>query len=281
MKSQALVFEDPNRKEQDTQRVFQSLFDAKFAQGSVPGAKRGGPQAAVGLIASSPVGPVLVCVSGRGIAMIRFLKQVADLEAAASTLSRNFDLTADNDAARRVDQELRRFMAGDESALRGAIDLSLVKAPFHRRVLDLLIKVGPGAILTYSSLAAWAGAPQAPRAVGAAMHDNPIPLYVPCHRVVRSDLSLGGYGGGLDVKRSLLQLEGFSFTASGRVAEDGAVWGNRSTQIFCHPGCRAIARANPANALLFRDAQRAERAGMRACSICGGKSEEREVRSET
>ncbi len=270
MKNQALVFEGPNRKEQDTGRVFQSLFDAKFAQGSVPGAKRGGPQAAVELIASSPVGPVLVCVSGRGIAMIRFLKQVADLEAATSTLSRNFDLTADDDAARRVDQELRRFMAGDESALRGAIDLSLVKAPFQRRVLDLLIKVGPGAILTYSSLAAWAGAPQASRAVGATMHDNPIPVYVPCHRVVRSDLSLGGYGGGLDVKRRLLQAEGFSFTPAGLVAQDGTVWGNRNTGIFCRPGCRALARANRANLLLFRDPQRAEQGGMRACSICGG-----------
>lgn len=271
MKNQALVFEDPNRKEQDTGRVFQSLFDAKFVQGSVPGVKRGGPQAAVGLIASSPVGPVLVCVSGRGIAMIRFLKQVADLEAATNTLSRNFDLAADDDGARRVADEIGRFMAGDETALRSRIDLSLIKAPFQRRVLELLQEVGPGAILTYASLGAWAGAPKAPRAIGGAMHDNPVPVYVPCHRVVRSDLSLGGYGGGLDVKRKLLEVEGFSFTATGRVAEGGAVWGNRDTRIFCRPRCRALARTDRTNMLLFRHEERAERAGMRACSICGGK----------
>jgi len=235
------------------------------------------PEAAVGLIPSSPVGPVLVCLSGRGIAMIQYLRSPTDQPKAVAELRRYFDLVPDQSAVARVAQELDRFMAGDEAALRSKIDLSLVSGRFQRRALQRLLEVGPGAILTYGSLAAWCGAPNAPRAVGGAMHDNPIPVYVPCHRVVRSDLSLGGYGGGLDVKRKLLSVEGFSFTPSGSLAEDGAVWGNRNSQIFCRPGWHALARANRANALLFRSADRAVQSGMRACRIC---SEEREVREE-
>jgi O-6-methylguanine DNA methyltransferase len=160
-------------------------------------------------------------------------------------------------------------MAGDEQALRSKLDLSLVARAFQRRVLERLIDVGPGAILTYSSLAKWAGAPEASRAVGGAMHDNPIPVYVPCHRVVRSDLSLGGYGGGLDIKHKLLRLEGFSFTPSGQVTQGGAVvWGNRNTRIFCRPECSAVARSSRTSAILLRDARRASEAGMRPCRIC-------------
>jgi methylated-DNA-[protein]-cysteine S-methyltransferase len=200
--------------------------------------------------------------------MIHFLRRNPDLADAIANLRRSCDPVADQDATERVKQELTCFMAGDETALRSDIDLSLVRGSFQRRVLEYLLEVGPGAILTYSSLAARAGAPDASRAVGGAMHDNPIPVYVPCHRVVRSDLSLGGYGGGLDLKHKLLQVEGFSFVPSGQVAVEGAAWGNRNTKIFCRWDCRAVARSSRTNAILFRDAARALEARMRPCRIC-------------
>jgi len=251
----------------DPTRVLQSLLDTA-ANRPGPNKRSRLPKTAVGLIPSSPVGSLLVGVTSRGIVMIHFLRRAADLADAIAKLRHGWDLEPDQNAVRRVGDELRRFMDGDESALTSDIDLSLIRSPFQRRVLELLMQVGPGAILTYSSLAAWAGAPQASRAVGGAMHDNPIPVYVPCHRVVRSDLSLGGYGGGLEVKRKLLEVEGFSFTRTGTVAQDGAVWGNRNTRVFCRPGCRALARAHRRNELLFRDAERAGQAGMRPCRIC-------------
>jgi methylated-DNA-[protein]-cysteine S-methyltransferase len=226
------------------------------------------PQAGVGLLPASPIGPILVGVSAHGIAMIHFLRAPRDPAHALSALRRRFDPVPDSSAVSRVQDELDRFMAGDQSALRSKIDLSLVGGDFQRRVLERLLEVEPGAILTYSSLAAWVNAPHASRAVGGAMHDNPIPVYVPCHRVVRSDLSLGGYGGGLDLKRKLLEIEGFSFTTKKTVAQDAAVWGHRKTAIYCRPDCRALARANLANALLFRDETRAADAGMRACRLC-------------
>jgi methylated-DNA-[protein]-cysteine S-methyltransferase len=262
------LFEELTRPNEDPERVLQSLLDTT-ANGSQPrNEKSRRPQAAVGLIPCSPVGSLLVGLSSHGIVMIHFLRRATDLADAIAKLRRGCEPVPDQSAIQRVGEELSRFMAGDESALISDVDLSLVAGRFQRRVLELLLQVGPGAILTYSSLAAWAGAPQASRAVGGAMHDNPIPVYVPCHRVVRSDLSLGGYGGGLDVKRKLLEVEGFSFSPSGLVAQDGAVWGNRSTEIFCRPGCRALARADRRNMLLFRDAARAGVGGMRACQIC-------------
>lgn len=269
MNQEARLLNELTRQGEDSDTVLRSLLErgSRERQFSVVQGKRR-PQAAVGVIPSSAVGPFLVALSGQGIVMIHFLRTAADPEHAIRILRRSFDPVADQDAAEIVGEELKRFVAGDESALRSAIDLSLVQSSFHRRILELLLQVGPGAILSYSSLASWGRAPHASRAVGGAMHDNPIPVYVPCHRVVRSDLSLGGYGGGLDVKYKLLCAEGFSFTAAGAVAQFGAVWGNRGTQIYCRPDCRALARADRTNIILFRDAARAEQSAMRPCRIC-------------
>ena len=227
------------------------------------------PAAAVSLVASSPVGRLLVGVGDRGIAMIHYLSSTADLAAALAKLRRGFDPVPDQDTVAGVTDELRRYLDGDAGALRSRVDLRLVTSSFQREVLKRLCETGPGALLTYSSLGALAGAANAQRAVGGAMHDNPIPIYVPCHRVIRSDGSLGGYGGGLEVKRKLLRVEGFSVTPAGMVVSEGAVWGNRGTRIYCRPGCRALARADRTRTILFRDAGHAMRAGMRACRVCG------------
>jgi methylated-DNA-[protein]-cysteine S-methyltransferase len=251
--------------ERSPAQYLQSLLNGDTQRRPAAGMR---PQVSVGLIASSPIGPVMVGVSAHGIALIHFLRAPEDARHAIAILQHRFDPVPDQNAVTPVHEELDRFMAGDQSALRSRIDLSLVGGAFQRRVLERLLEVGPGAILPYSSLAAWVNAPHASRAVGGAMHYNPIPVYVPCHRVVRSDLSLGGYGGGLELKRKLLEIEGFSFTSKGLVAQDGAVWGNRNSKIYCRPDCRALTRANLSNNLLFRDATRAAREGMRPCRLC-------------
>jgi methylated-DNA-[protein]-cysteine S-methyltransferase len=264
MKPEISLFE----RNQDSDGMLKALLESN-ANGRRGAQSARLPQAAIGLIPSSPVGPLMVGVGNRGIALIHFLNHAPNPAAAIAKLRQRFDPVPDLTAAAPVESELTRFMDGDEQALRSKLDLSLVAGAFQRRVLERLLEVGPGAILSYSSLAKWAGTPEASRAVGGAMHDNPIPVYVPCHRVVRSDLSLGGYGGGLDIKHKLLRVEGFSFTPAERVSQEGgAVWGNRNTRIFCRPDCSAVARSSRTNAILFRNAQRAADAGMRACKIC-------------
>ena len=113
---------------------------------------------------------------------------------------------------RTVGKAFERYFAGDAHALDGIkVDLGDVRSEFQRTVLTTLRElIGPGMTTSYGELAAAAGRPRAARAVGATMANNPVPIIVPCHRVLASDGTLGGYGGGLDMKRHLLRLEGAS-----------------------------------------------------------------------
>ena len=111
---------------------------------------------------------------------------------------------------RPVGEAFQRYFAGDATALeRLTIDLELASSEFHRSVYQTLRRMAPpGVTTTYGELAAAAGRPGAARAVGTAMARNPVPIVVPCHRVLAAGGGLGGYGGGLDMKRSLLAIEG-------------------------------------------------------------------------
>lgn len=109
-------------------------------------------------------------------------------------------------------RELVRKLRGFLSSLdrfQGAVDLSMVR-PFERRVLEQLRRIPRGQVRTYRDIAREIGQPGATRAVGNACARNPVPLIIPCHRVVRSDGGLGGYSlpGGVAVKRKLLEQEG-------------------------------------------------------------------------
>lgn len=88
---------------------------------------------------------------------------------------------------------------------------------FQRRVLSQVMGIPKGRVSTYGRLAERSGAPKGARAVGNALAMNPYPLIIPCHRVIRSDGSLGGFGGGLQMKKELLLLEGISFDSNGKV----------------------------------------------------------------
>ncbi|MGH2759796.1 MAG: methylated-DNA--[protein]-cysteine S-methyltransferase [Actinomycetota bacterium] len=111
---------------------------------------------------------------------------------------------------REIAEAFDRFFAGDCTKLDGiAVDYSGVENEFQRRVLQTLRqRVGPGQTISYGELAEVVGHPGAARAVGTAMARNPVPIVVPCHRVLASGGGLGGYGGGLEMKRALLRLEG-------------------------------------------------------------------------
>jgi methylated-DNA-[protein]-cysteine S-methyltransferase len=105
-----------------------------------------------------------------------------------------------------VRRELDEYFAGDRTAFDLPLDLRV--APFHEQVLRELGRVPYGATTTYGTLAARVGQPRAARAVGTVMNRNPLPIVLPCHRVVGANGALTGYAGGLDRKRALLALEG-------------------------------------------------------------------------
>ncbi len=106
-----------------------------------------------------------------------------------------------------VRRALDRYFAGKRLDFDLAVDLGDL-APFHRRVLDATAKIPAGRVATYTQVAVRAGSPRASRAAGNALHNNPVAIVVPCHRVLRTDGSLGGYGGGLPIKEWLLRHEG-------------------------------------------------------------------------
>jgi methylated-DNA-[protein]-cysteine S-methyltransferase len=225
------------------------------------------PQAALGVV-KSPLGDLLVAITSRGVVLNHYLRDAADLAAAIAQLRLHFDLVEDRRAAEEIGEELRRYVGGDGAALRHPVDLALAQSAFQKKVLTKLLAVPRGAVISYLALGAAAGAPHAARAVGNAMHNNPVPVYVPCHRVIASDGGIGGYGGGLPRKLQLLRAEGFALGDSAATIPADAVLGYRSTGIYCRRGCRAGARAHRTRLIFFAGPQHARKAGLRPCKLC-------------
>jgi methylated-DNA-[protein]-cysteine S-methyltransferase len=155
----------------------------------------------------APFGKLLVAATPAGLVRVAFASEPDQgvLEELAERISpRVLEAPARLDAVRR---ELDDYFHGRLREFDLPIDWSL-SAGFLRQARQACYAIPYGRVLTYSELAAAAGSPRAVRAAGNAMARNPIPIVVPCHRVVRTGGALGGYGGGLDVKRWLLALEG-------------------------------------------------------------------------
>lgn len=154
----------------------------------------------------SPVGTLFVAVTPRGVCEIHY---DADPEVETERLARLFGTRVlrsprPTDEARR---QLDEYFAGTRREFELDVDLSPAR-DFGRAVLERLAHVPYGELTTYGALAAEAGRPRAARAVGTVMNRNPVPIVLPCHRVVGSSGSLVGYAGGLNRKRALLELEG-------------------------------------------------------------------------
>ena len=225
------------------------------------------PQAAVGVV-QSPLGELLVAVTGRGIVLNHYLLDGGDLAATVENIRPLLDLVDAPRTVKDIGAEIRRYLAGDAKALRQKIDLGLAGSPFQQKVLRKLQEIPRGAVVSYQALGAAAGAPKGARAVGNAMHNNPVPIYVPCHRVIASDGGLGGYGGGAFRKLQLLRSEGFGLGNADVKLPDSAVWGHRETKIYCRKNCRTAARVDRSRILIFAGLDEARHAGLRPCKIC-------------
>jgi methylated-DNA-[protein]-cysteine S-methyltransferase len=156
-------------------------------------------------IADTPIGPLLVAVTDRGLCRISFDPE-PDRE--LDGLARDYGARVLR-AASPIDpvkRELDEYFEGRRRKFDLTVDLR-GRSEFSLAVLEQLADVPYGEVTTYGSLAARTGRPRAARAVGTIMNRNPIPIVLPCHRVVGSTGSLVGYGGGLDRKRQLLDLE--------------------------------------------------------------------------
>jgi methylated-DNA-[protein]-cysteine S-methyltransferase len=225
------------------------------------------PQAAVGVV-KSPLGNLMVATAGRGIVLNHYFDDTSDVAAAIAKLRLKFDPVEDQKIVSNVGEEVCRYLTGDADALRQNVDLTLAGNAFQKKVLDKLQTVPRGALISYQALGAALGSASSARAVGNALHNNPVPIYVACHRVISSDGRIGGYGGGVARKLQLLRSEGFAVNADAASIPDSTVWGHRGKKIYCRLGCRTAARVDRARIIFFADPRQAERAGMRPCKIC-------------
>ncbi len=157
-------------------------------------------------LVETPIGTLLVATTERGLCRIAY---DAEPELEAERLAKSFGVRVLR-SAKPIDparRELDEYFEGKRQSFGLPVDVSLV-AGFNRRVLGELARVPYGEVVTYGELAARAERPRAARAVGTVMNRNPLPIVLPCHRVIGANGSLTGYGGGLERKEKLLRLEG-------------------------------------------------------------------------
>jgi methylated-DNA-[protein]-cysteine S-methyltransferase len=160
---------------------------------------------------NTPIGRLLVVHGPQGLIRIGFQEEPEDraLAEVASLLGPRI-VASDRELAGERDA-LSAYFEGDTAELALPVDLRLMAAPFRHRVLEeLRTSVRRGETVTYGELAARAGNPKASRAVGSACARNPLPIVVPCHRVLPGSGGIGNYAGGPERKRALLALEGIT-----------------------------------------------------------------------
>jgi methylated-DNA-[protein]-cysteine S-methyltransferase len=157
---------------------------------------------------STSIGRLLVATTPRGVCRIAFPEESVDEVLARVAGAAGPRVVASDRATKEIRESLAAYLEGDLARFDFPVDLTLVASPFRRRVLDVLQKVRRGEVTTYGDLAARAGFRGAARAAGSACGKNPVPIVVPCHRVVPAGGGVGNYGGGVERKRFLLDLEG-------------------------------------------------------------------------
>jgi methylated-DNA-[protein]-cysteine S-methyltransferase len=153
----------------------------------------------------SPLGLLSLFVTPRGLVRLAYGPAEDELEEIAERLSPR--IVAAPERTDELRRELEDYFAGARRGFEAAVDWSLVRG-FATAVLQATARIPFGAVSSYREIAGEAGSPNAYRAAGNALGSNPVPIVVPCHRVLHAGGGLGGYTGGLDRKRFLLHLEG-------------------------------------------------------------------------
>ncbi len=211
----------------------------------------------------SPIGPLYVAWNGLGVSAVE------SAEFASSHASRTGRQVFAADALPdELAVAIERRLGGDRRArikldLRGHTD-------FERDVWHKALDIPRGEVRPYGWIAAEIGRPKAVRAVGTALGHNPVPLIVPCHRVVRTDGTIGQYSlGGPENKRTILATEGLDPEAMEEAARRGErLIGCASTHIVCWPTCRTGRHMLARNRRPFRSLSDAAAAGYRPCKVC-------------
>ncbi len=210
--------------------------------------------------ADSPLGTVYVAVGERGI------RYVTPLPASDEEFVRHYGetfgrLVVPAEGMGEMSEKISAALAGEKVEV--AVDFT-ERTPFQRRVMEIVRRIPRGEVRPYSWVAEEAGSPRASRAVGSVMAKNPMPLIVPCHRVIRNDGKTGNYGFDPKKKVRLLKNEGVPVDEVARAPYVATP----TTGVVCHATCRNARRVKAENRRPFRSMSAAVDAGFRPCKVC-------------
>ncbi len=217
--------------------------------------------------AASALGDVFVAWNATGVAAIRLANGAEAFEAwYRLRFGRAAVPAAEEDATASA---ARAALRGELAAADVPLDLRAC-SPFERRVLHKAAEIGPGSARPYGWLAREVGAPDATRAVGNALGRNPVPLLIPCHRIIRGDCSVGGYVFGSGAKRALLEREGLDVGAVESMTRRGLRYvACADDGTFCLPTCGDIAtRVDATGYYGVRSVMEAHAHGLQPCPQC-------------
>ena len=216
-------------------------------------------------VVDGPTGPLAVAFNEHGVSGV---VPATDLENVAAELARRTGRTVvPGELPARLRTSIERvFRSGRLGRL--PIDTRSM-SEFQRAVLRKAAEIPPGELRPYGWLAREIGRPAASRAVGTALARNPVPVLLPCHRVSRSDGSVGSYAFGSEMKQALLEAEGLEPERYGDLVGRGVRFlGTDTTDVFCMPTCRHARRVSDRHRQEFRSAGAAAAAGKRPCKVC-------------
>ena len=220
-------------------------------------------------IFSSPLGKILIARSELGVSLVRYLESES---AGKSYLARlaGGEVVEDKAAVEATYRELLDYLNARGTRLGWPLDLRWAGSDFQRRVLAATAQLPYGAVTSYAGIARRIGAPASVRAVAQALRHNPIPIAIPCHRVIGSSGDLTGYAGSkIGLKERLLSLEGVPVGLRAHRIERGRMYVRFESETeYCVPTCGSLAQMPLAELTLFGSRRHAEAVGLTPCTTC-------------
>jgi methylated-DNA-[protein]-cysteine S-methyltransferase len=220
----------------------------------------------------SPLGNILIARSELGISLVEYLERGTSLRSSRLSHEPGVELVEGGAELEVAYRELLDYLHGRRTRLAWSLDLRLARSDFHRMVLQATAAVPYGAVIPYAGLAREIGKVEAVRAVAQALRWNPLPIVIPCHRVIGTSGALTGYAGSkVDLKQKLLSIEGIPTTKRSGVLEIAprAMYVlYPGDQEYCVPTCPSLDTRKPVPLTRFASREHAEKAGFAPCTTC-------------
>jgi methylated-DNA-[protein]-cysteine S-methyltransferase len=218
----------------------------------------------------SPVGDIRIGKTDKGVVLIEFVN--SEEQTPAARWQKAFSLESGGPEIAGLIRKLEDYLRGKRSDLGWIVDDALMRSDFQRQVLRATAEVPYGTVVTYQAIAEVIGRPKAVRAVAQALRYNPVPIHIPCHRVIGSDGSLTGYAGNLvGIKKHILTVEGIPVveTAKGPAIQKERMfvaW--RHDRWFCRSSCSTLKDQSAGDRAFISSRARAEEMDYQPCDVC-------------